>query len=377
MPDLLRAAGYTLTLVAALYAVLALVCRPRSYRGGARARPGLPVTVLKPLCGMEPRLEDNLATLCEQTCPVYQLVCGVRDPHDPAIAVVKRLMARYPARDIALVVDSRVYGSNFKVSNLINMGRAARHPWLVIADSDIAVRPDYLEKVTAPLAGQGVGIVTCLYRGRAQGTFFTRLGALFIDTWFAPSVRVTSAFGGKGFGFGATIALRAATLRDIGGFEAVRNRLADDFWLGRLTRARGLATVLSEVWVSTDVTENDFASLWSRERRWMQTIRAINPMGYTFTFVTFTFPVLAAGLWLAPTGWNLGYALLGMAARLGLHVRKPAPGQPAPGHALYAPLRDCLLLLTWLGAFAGSTTRWRQQTVRIDDPAEPVGQLHE
>jgi ceramide glucosyltransferase len=358
-------------LLATLYALAALCCRARCYQAGSAGRQArLPITVLKPLCGPEPRLEANLATLCEQAYPDYQLLFGVRDPNDPAIAVVERLRRRYPRRDIGLVVDSRVYGSNFKVSNLINMAPAARHPWLVLADSDIAVQPDYLAKLAAPLADPRVGIATCLYRGRSLGTFWTRLGAQFIDTWFAPSVRVSSAFGATCFGFGATIALRAATLREIGGFEALRNRLADDFWLGQLTRDRGLATVLSEVCVTTDVTENDLRTLYSRERRWMQTVRTINPAGYTFTFVTFTFPMLALGLSLAPTGWNLGCALVAMAARLGLHLGRPAPPLPAPGHAWYAPLRDCLLLLTWLAGFVGSTARWRQQTVRIDDRSE-------
>jgi ceramide glucosyltransferase len=377
MTMLSLAAGTTLTLLATLYALVALCCRARTYRadmaaGFLPAMAPLPVTVLKPLCGMEPHLEDNLATFCKQDYPVLQLLFGVRDPDDPAVAVVKRLQARYPERDIRLVVDSRVYGSNLKVSNLINMARVARHPWLVIADSDIAVEPDYLARVTAPLADATVGIVTCLYRGRALNAFWSRLGTLFIDTWFAPSVRVASAFGSSAFGFGATIALRADTLAALGGFRTLCNRLADDFWLGELTRRRGLRTVLSEVWVATDVTERDFAALWSRERRWMQTIRKINPWGYAFTFVTFTFPLLAVGLSLAPTRWNGAVAMVGIAARLGLHWRRPAPGLPAPGHAWYAPLRDGLLLLTWFSAFLGSTTQWRRQTLRIDDPAEPV-----
>jgi ceramide glucosyltransferase len=377
MPILWTGAGYALTLLASLYALIALFCRARAYRNDALIRldlpsSRLPITVLKPLCGLEPRLEENLSTLCLQTYPLYQLLFGVRDPHDPAIAVVERLKARYPEQDIALVVDPRVYGSNFKVSNLINMERAARYPWLVIADSDIAVRSDYLAKVAAPLADPAVGVVTCLYHGRALDSFWSRLGVLFIDTWFAPSVRVASAFGGSSFGFGATIALRADTLRACGGFQAVSNRLADDFWLGQLTRDRGLKTVISEVCVTTDVTESDFRSLWSRERRWMQTIRAVNPLGYAFTFVTFTFPLLVVGLCLAPTPWNWTCAALGMAARSGLHLRKAGPGLPAPGYAYLAPLRDCLLLPTWLSAFLGSTTRWRQQTVRIDDRGEPT-----
>ena len=380
MLALLTGAGYTLTLCTAAYALIALVSRARTYRpgmyaGSVSAPTRQPVTVLKPLCGDEPRLEENLVTLCEQTYPEYQLLFGVRDPLDPAIAVVERLKARYPQRDIELLVDSRVHGANLKVSNLINIVSSARHPWLVLADSDVAVAPDYLERVSAPLADPAVGIVTCLYRGRSLDTFWTRMGALFIDTWFAPSVRVASAFGGDCFGFGATIAMRADTLALIGGFAAVRNRLADDYWLGQLSRDLGLATVLSDVWVTTDVTERTFFSMWSRERRWMKTICKLNPLGYAFTFVTFTFPVVGLGLLLAPNRWNLVFALMGSVARLALYQRAPADGLPAPGNARYAPLRDSLLFLTWLSAFVGSTTRWRGQAVQIqDDPAGPISQ---
>ncbi len=366
--------GLALTFSATAYAVVALLARARTYKVSAlQPAPLQPVTVLKPLCGLEPHLESNLASLCEQTYPEYQLLFGVRDPNDPAIQVVERLKARYPQHDIELIVDSRVHGTNFKVSNLINMAAHARHPWLVLADSDISVMPDYLEKVAAPLADPSVGIVTCLYHGRALDTFWARMGSLFIDTWFAPSVRVASGFGGSGFGFGATIALRADTLAAIGGFASVRNRLADDYWLGALTRALGLKTVLSPVWVTTDVTEVDFATMWSRERRWMLTIRSLNPLGYTFTFVTFTFPLLLIGLLLAPTGENLVVGLTGIVARLAMHKRVPAPGLPRPGHAKHAPLRDVLLLLTWMSAFLGSTVQWREQTVQVqDDPAGPM-----
>jgi ceramide glucosyltransferase len=368
----LTAAGVLLTALATLYALAALLCRPRTWRpaGGAAepasASAATPVSVLKPLCGAEPNLERNLATLCRQTHPCYQLVFGVRDRGDPAAAVVARLARRFPGCDLQLVVDPRVHGSNLKVSNLINMAAAARHPWLVLADSDIGVGPDYLERVTAPLADPGIGIVTCLYRGVALGGFWSRLGVLFIDTWFVPSVGVASRGGGSAFGFGATIALRAEALRSIGGFEALKDRLADDFWLGELTRRQGLATVLSEVAVTTDVTEHSLALLWTRERRWMQTIRSLNPPGYAFCFVTFTLPMLALGLWLAPAAWNWALALPGLSARLLLHWR----AQPGITALPLAPLRDCLLLVEWLSAFAGSTTRWRGHRLRVDGRQE-------
>lgn len=379
-PSLAAIAGTALTLLATLYALAALLCRGRvrptaHAEDGSRARrpqAWMPVTVLKPLCGAEPRLEANLAGLCTQRHPHYQLVFGVRDPDDPAIAVVGRLARRFPAVDMRLVVDPRVHGSNLKVSNLINMMGAARHPWLVLADSDIAVEPDYLARVTAPLAAPCVGIVTCLYHARPLDRFWARIGAHFIDTWFAPSVQVASSGGSHAFAFGATIAVRAATLRAIGGVEVLKNRLADDYRLGELTRGLGLETVLSDVCVGTDVTEDSLRALWGRERRWMQTIRSLNPLGYACAFITFTLPVLALGLSLAPTAWNAALALAGAAARIGLHWRQPAPGVAAPGHARYAPLRDCLLLLEWLSAFAGTSTRWRQHRLPIDTGHAPA-----
>jgi ceramide glucosyltransferase len=371
LPSLTAIAGTALTLLAALYALAALLCRGRpAYSENVRA--ATPVTVLKPLCGAEPRLEDNLAGLCTQTHPCYQLVFGVRAPDDPAIAVVGRLARRFPRVDMRLVVDPRVHGRNRKVSNLINMMHAARHPWLVLADSDIAVEPDYLMRVTAPLAGPDVGIVTCLYHGRPLDGFWPRIGALFIDTWFAPSVKVASSGGSSAFAFGATIAVRAATLRAVGGVEVLKNRLADDYRLGELTRELGLRTVLSDVCVATDVTEPGLRALWARERRWMQTIRSLNPLGYACAFITFTLPMLALGVALAPTRWNAALALAGAAARLGLHWRQPAPGVPAPGHAHHALLRDGLLLAEWLSAFIGTTARWRGHRLPIDTGSAPA-----
>jgi ceramide glucosyltransferase len=363
-------AGTLLTALATLYALAALLCRPRTW-AGARAH-GEAVTVLKPLCGFEERLETNLDTLCRQTHPQYQIVFGVRAADDPAIAVVRRLQARYPALDIALVVEPRVHGGNLKVSNLVNMMAAARHPWLVLADSDIAVDPDYLERVTGPLADAQVGIVTCLYRGIPAGGLWTRVGALFIDTWFAPSVAVASRGGSSEFGFGATIALRADALRAIGGFEVLRDRLADDFWLGELTRRQGLRTVLSEVVVGTDVTEQSLKALWRRERRWMQTIRSLNGPGYAFCFITFTLPMLILGLLLAPVWWNVAIATIGVLARMALQWR----AMPGAASLLLAPLRDGLLLLEWLSGFAGATTRWREHRLAVDrrGDAHPASQ---
>jgi ceramide glucosyltransferase len=362
MPLALTIAGTLLTLLATLYALAALLCRPRTWAHVNTHAARVPITVLKPLCGFEARLEANLDTLCRQTHPHYQIVFGVRASDDPAIGVVRALEARYPGLDIELVIDPRVIGANLKVSNLVNMMAAARHPWLVLADSDITVDADYLERVTRPLADPRVGIVTCLYRGVPVGGFWTRVGALFVDTWFAPSVAVASRGGSSEFGFGATIALRLETLRAIGGFEALKDRLADDFWLGELTRRQGLRTVLSSVVVGTDVTEQSLKALWRRERRWMQTIRSLNGAGYAFCFITFTLPMLVLGLLLAPVWWNWIIALAGLGARMILQWR----AMPGFAGLLLAALRDVLLLLEWLSGFAGTTTRWREHRLAVD-----------
>jgi ceramide glucosyltransferase len=259
------------------------------------------VSVLKPLHGAEPRLYENLRSFCQQQHTHHELLFGVRDPDDPAIAVVQQLQREFPSLPMTLVIDQRVHGENLKVSNLINLLAHARYDWLVLADSDIQVSPDYLTRVTAPLASPEVGIVTCLYHGLAQRSWSSRLGRLFIDDWFAPSVRLAHAFGSTRFAFGSTIALRRDTLTAIGGFEALRHTLADDFWLGEFSRRLGLRTELSPVVVGTEVSETDLLSLWTHELRWLRTIRAISPAGFAMSFICFTWPMLTLALWLSPT----------------------------------------------------------------------------
>jgi ceramide glucosyltransferase len=264
-----------------------------------------------------------------------------------------------------LAVDPRIHGANFKVSNLMNMLPHAQHDWLVLADADISVPADYLTRVTAPLADADVGIVTCLYHGVPGPSFWSRLGRLFIDDWFAPSVRLSHAFGSTRFAFGSTIALRRDALQTIGGFEALRDTLADDFWLGELTRRAGLRTVLSEVVVGTDVGESQLKELWSHELRWLRTIRSLAPAGFAMTFVCFTSPLLLLGLCLAPGPITAGLALLGGGARVLLHFlqRRTSDRAFAWHEVLLIPLRDTLLLMEWAAALAGWQVRWRGQVM--------------
>lgn len=353
-------AGYA---VAALGAALKNMRAPAPPLGaGDCARP---ISVLKPLHGAEPRLYENLRSFCQQTHPNYQLIFGVREPQDPAIAVVHRLRAEFPQLAIDLVVDPRVHGANLKVSNLLNMLPLARHDWLVLADSDISVPADYLSRVTAPLADSGVGIVTCLYYGVPQDGFWSRLGCLFIDDWFAPSVRLSHASGSTRFAFGSTIALRREALQTIGGFEALRDTLADDFWLGELTRQAGLRTVLSDLVVGTEVSETRLTELWAHELRWLRTIRAIAPGGFAMSFVCFTWPVSLLGLTLAPSTLSVWLAMAAGSARVArFFLGREARRLSMPWYeVLLTPFRDLLLLLEWAVALTSWRVKWRGQVL--------------
>jgi ceramide glucosyltransferase len=333
-----------------------------------------PVTLLKPLCGAEHEIYQCLRSFCNQDYPRFQVVFGVSDPNDPAIAVVHRLQREFPNSDLSIAVDRRRHGSSPKVSNLINMMCLARHDYLVISDSDVRVTRDYLAKVVAPLLDPSVGIVTCAYRGWPRPGLWSLLGCLFIDEWFTPSVRVAALSGSRSFAFGATIAMRRHVLADIGGFMSIADQLADDYRLGELTRRMGLRTVLSEVVVETCVDERSLGDLVRHELRWLRTIRAVRPAGHALSFVTFGIPVAAVGSLLAG-GAAPALAMLGItaAARVMLHLAVRKPGS-ALSHLLVLPFRDTLSFALWGWSFVTRRVHWRDDYFQVtrDGAVQPV-----
>lgn len=357
------------------YSLAAWLAVRMRIRSAASASPDTPaVTVLKPLCGEEHELYDGLRSFCDQTYPEFQIVFGVSDEDDPAVAVVCRLQREFPRRDLQLAIDRRQHGSSRKVSNLINMMPLARYDHLVIADSDVRVARDYLAKVVGPLLDPGVGIVTCLYRGSPRRGLWSLLGSLFIDEWFVPSVRVAALSGSRAFAFGATIAIRRETLTGIGGFKSIANQLADDYRLGDLTRRRGLRTVLSEVVVETCVDERSLGDLVRHELRWLRTIRAVRPVGYALSCVTFGVPVAALGALLAG-GARPALVMLGITAlfRVMLHYGVRKPGSAA-AHMFVLPFGDMLSLALWAWGFVTRQVRWRDDRYQVtsDGSAQPV-----
>jgi ceramide glucosyltransferase len=265
--------------------------------------PRPPVTVLKPLHGDEPLLEAALATFFTQDYPDYQLVFGVDDVHDPAVAVVARLRQRFPAADVALVVCEALHGSNRKVSNLINMIGVARHDWLVIADSDVHAAPDYLSSVVAELGRPDTGLVTALSVGLpATESLQERLAASQITYGFLPGVLMARALGRQDC-LGITMALRRETLDRAGGLEALADHLADDNVLGGLVRAQGLTVRLATTLPATTVADKTLAAGFEHELRWARTIRTQAAAGY------------AASVLQYPIAWACLAAILSGGAR--------------------------------------------------------------
>lgn len=352
--------GLSLGAAAAFYGVtafLAVCTQGRTAKLIQRSSPQ--VTILKPLCGVEPDTYECLRSFCDQDYPDFQIVFGVSHDSDPAVALVRRLQREFPQRRLDLVADRRRHGSSNKVSNLINMLPQARHEFLVLADSDVRVARDYLARVVAPLLDAGVGIVTCVYRGEARSGLWSALGCSFINEWFVPSVRVTAITGSRSFAFGATIALRRQVLSSIGGFAAIANQLADDYRLGELTRKLGLRTVLSDVIVDVCVSERSLTELVQHELRWLRTIRALNPLGYGFSFVTFGVPIAAVGALLAGgTVAALVLLLVTVLARFLLHLKTRRTGSVLQ-QLLLLPVRDLLTVGLWSWSFVTRRVRWR------------------
>jgi ceramide glucosyltransferase len=343
-------------------------------------RPGTkpPVTLLKPLCGDESGLYQNLRSFCELDYPSLQIVCGVRQPDDAAIAVVRRLQADMPHVDLTLVSDPALHGTNYKVSNLINMMAAAKHDVLVMSDSDMLVDADYLDAVVGTLQRPKVGLATCLYTGRPTAGLWSAIGAAGINFWFLPSATVSKLLGGKNGCYGATIAIRRQTLQRVGGFAALKDQLADDYALGALVERGGEDVVVAPYFPSTVVDEPDFGALFRHELRWARTIRNTAPFGYAGSAITYPVPLALLGMLIglvAGLPWQMLIAvpILAVLCRFALIAGVTGVlAAPKPRGWLLLP-RDVLSLVILVLAFFGRSVSWRNSAFRVDS----VGALSE
>lgn len=325
------------------------------------------VSILKPLAGAEAHLAENIETLFHQDYPgKIQFVFGVQDPGDSAIPVAKSLLARYPGLDFQVVVNGAVHGANRKVSNLINMGRVARHPVIVVSDSDVAIGPNYLRTLAAELAEPGVGAVTCLYRGLPGGGFWSRLSAMAAHDHFLPSTILGLALRLARPCVGATIALTRETLARIGGFQTVANQLADDYAIGKAVREAGLRVVLPRMLVAHSFEEKSLSEVVRHELRWARTIFTVDPVGYIASGFTHALPLALIGA--ALRGFDaLGLAaILGaLACRLFLKYRLTREFDlPNPDYALLVA-RDILSFIVYFASFWSTRVSWRGQDFAV------------
>jgi len=357
-----------------IFLLLVLLGARRFRRQGSTASPGPlpPVSVLKPVHGMEPRLEQNLESFFLQDYPEFEIIFGARHHDDPALQVVERLRQRYPRVPVRVVLAGEPEHPNAKVCALEKMLAAGGHPYLVISDSDVRVTPRYLREVVEPLLDERVGLVTCLYRGVPAGGLWSRLEALGMSVEMASGVLVANLMEGMRFALGPTMALRKERLAEVGGFEALADYCADDYVLGHRIHAAGYQVVLSHHVIDHFSLNRSLAGSLSHQVRWMKSTRYSRPRGHLGTGLTFAMPFgilgLLAGL-AAGEPW-LGLALLGaalanrmlqaLAVGWGV-VRDP---EAARFFWLY-PARDFLGFVLWCYSFADSSIEWRGERYQL------------
>jgi ceramide glucosyltransferase len=353
------------------YLIAAAVLVGRFARDAAPRRPVLApgVSVLKPLHGAEPGLVDNLVSFCVQDYPgPVQIVLGVQDANDAAVAVVERLRSVQTARDIDLVVDAKVHGSNRKVCNLVNMAPRIRHDVVIIADSDMRVDAGYLSRVIAALQRPGIDAVTCLYVGVAVTGIWARLSVLAINAHFLPSVVLGLALGRARPCFGSTLALRRATLDAIGGFEPFVDRLDDDYAVGEALRAHGYRIAIPPFALPHMCAPISAGELWRQELRWGRTIRSIDPAGYAGSFVAHPLPLALIAIALGAGSTALlpaaGIAAAAIACRMVLLRQVERAYDLPPQPYWLVPARDLLSFALFVLSFLGRDVHWKGRRYR-------------
>lgn len=325
------------------------------------------VTLLKPLHGAEPLLNTNLASFLAQNHdgPI-QLLCGVQRADDPAIGAVAAVKASHPTATIDLVIEAATHGASGKISNLINMMPRAANPIVILSDSDIAVEPNYLARILSALDQPGVGAVTCLYRGRGDAGFWSRLGAAGLSYQFLPGAVFGVALGLARPCMGSTIAMRRETLDRIGGFDRFADVLADDYAIGAAVEALGLKVVVPPMLVVHGSDERSFAELWRHELRWSATVRGVVPGAFAGSVIGMPFPLALLGALLAPAhAIGAVIVLLSLLARMLVahSVDRQAGAQTAPFWLL--PMRDCLTFAIFVATFFTRSVDWRGQRLRM------------
>jgi ceramide glucosyltransferase len=330
------------------------------------------VSLLKPLHGAEIDLEAHLATFFEQDYAAYEILFCARQKEDPGLSAARRVAARYPHVPVQFLASGEPTLPNAKIQSLERMAQAARHDLLIISDSDVRVRPEYVREVVAPFSRPEVGAVTCLYRGTAvQGGLWSRIEAAAMSIEMSAGVLVADMLEGMKFALGPTMAIRRSCLEEIGGFLPMGDYCSDDFLLGNWVAERGHTVVLSHHSIDHIVLHDSFWASMQHQARWMKSTRFSRPKGHLGTALTFSVPfgLLTAAIlcgmrplhwaWLAAGAllWSIGTRML-----LALAVSKSVvEEQSAWSSVLLYPLRDLLGIFFWAASYCSRKVLWRNE----------------
>ncbi len=358
-----------LSLGAMAYALLCLYAAydlPRPSSGSGFTPP---ITVLKPVRGVDEEAYENFGSFCRQDYPHYQIVFGVLDPNDSVMPVIEQLIDAFAAPRIQLVVNPKQLGANLKVSNLHNMLSVTEHEWLVITDSDMRVTPDYLRQIVPLLQDETVGLVTCPYRGTQPRSPAAVLEGLHMSCDFMPSVFVARKLQAMCFAFGSTLALRRSVLQAIGGFESFSDYVADDRELGYRVAQAGYEVCLAPYVVHSVLGKVSFTEMFKRRLRWARTNKVCEPKGWAGAFLMHGTP-LGLFFLLASRFNMLGWVICGMTLALRLLTTFLIAGsylgdETLPRFFWLLPVNDGLGLLIWALSWLGSHITWRGRTLRL------------
>jgi len=369
---LIRGLILVLACVPLAYYLFAIFCALEFFSAKRNTTPASytpPVSVLKPVRGLDRQAYENFASYCRQDYPEYEILFAVSDADDPAIPVIQRLIRDFPQKAIRLLIGAPRLGASSKVNKLCLLAREARYDLLVISDSDVRVEPEHLRQVAAPFAEPQVGAATALFRGMVAGDLPSELDCLGTSTNFLPSVLVSRRLEGLNFTLGATMATTKRRLAEIGGFEALVDRHSDDFELGKRIATRGYHIELLREPVWMVYPEQTLGSFLQHERRWAVGVRNVRPFahfGLLFSHGLF-WALLAATV--APAAW---IAALYLAAYLVLRFTLAWTAgvwglrDPMVKRKIWlVPLQDALAFGVWLASFASNRIRWRGEGFEI------------
>ena len=356
-----------------VYYVLATACahdffsQPPEPASGPPYTP--PLSVLKPVRGLDREAYENFASFCWQDYPEYEVLFAVSDADDPALPVIERLIRDHPECQLRVLVGAPLLGANGKVNKLCRLAQEARYDLLAISDSDVRVEPDYMRQVAAPFRDPQVGAVTALFRADVEGGILSQLDAMGAAEDFAGTL-IARRFEGMRFALGTTMATTRQRLAEIGGFEPLANHHADDFELGRRIAERGYRVELLREPVWMVFPRRPLGALLRHELRWMVVLRNIRPLGHLGMLFTHGLPWALAAAAAANTGWLAALFLTTyLALRLAMTWTIGVWGLRDPvvrrGFWLI-PLRDALAFLVWLASFTSNRIQWRGLEFKVE-----------